>query len=170
MRRYYRRNADERRRELERQAAAGDLDARMQALFEDVRSGELHYESAVGIGVTYGGPILGWTPEWEFPGYLSLSPPDDSWNVVLVSGPWWDREDTSFSSLSVAPENMSQQIPLRDLFTPQTGDLREDVRNYREQLQGAIMSLAMAGAAMLARTSTVAHAERQLMAGLRGSE
>ena len=169
MRWHYRRNPDVHRRELERAAAAGDPEARMQLLVESVRTDRIDYESAVGIGVTYGGPILGWTPSWEHPGYIELSPPDASWNVCLVSGPWWDREGTSFSPVSVAPSDMSQQIPLRDLFTPMEGDLQSDVDNYREQLAGVITALSMAGTAILARVMTPHTAERRMNEGLSGA-
>jgi hypothetical protein len=164
----YRRNADAQFRELQRAAAAGDAGAKRQLLVENLRAGRIDYASAVGLAVRDGGPVLGWTPYWEYPGYLSLHPPAEGWNVSLISGPWYEREDTSFSSLSISFEDGAHQMPLRDLFTPNTGDLFADAEHYREQLAGAITTIGVAGAAMLVGSVDHQEAEDRLWQGLRG--
>jgi hypothetical protein len=165
---HYRRNADERERRLEREAAAGDHGARRRLLIENLRAGRIDYVTAVGLAVRDEGPIMGWTPTWDYPGFLSLEPPVDGWNVALVSGPWHERDGTSFSSLSISFEDHGHQMPLRDLFTPDTGDVFDDAENYREQLAGAIMSIGVAGAAMLVGSVDHQEAEDRLWQGLRG--
>lgn len=177
---YYRKNADRDIRELQRRAAGGDVEASDQLVIEDLRSGRTDYESAVGIMVVSRGPVLGWRPSWEYPGFLQLTPPAP-WDksVVIFSTPWWEREGTSFSPLSLAAADGSSQESLRDLFTPNTGDLQADVANYIDQLSGAIMALSFAGAAGLQAYMSYVHPEtvwdslgdaaRELSEGLRGA-
>jgi hypothetical protein len=145
-----RRNADVDIRELQRRAAAGDTEASDQLVVADLRTGRLSYEEAVGVMVASRGPVLGWTPIWDYPGVLRLTPPPP-WDrrVAILTTPWWEREGTSFSPLSLAPTDGSMEHGLRDLFTPNTGDLQGDVDHYRHELTGAIMALSFAGAAGL---------------------
>lgn len=148
--RRYRRNADRDIRKLQRAAAAGDIEASDQLVIEDLRNGRLSYESAVGVMVVSRGPIMGWDPTWEYPGFLKLTPPLP-WSdyVHVLATPWWEREGTSFSPFSLVTQHGSQEEGLRDLFTPNTGDLHADVANYIAELTGAFMALSFAGAAIM---------------------
>jgi hypothetical protein len=148
--RHYRRNDDRKVRELKRRAAQGDLEAQDGLLIEYLRQGAIDYADAVGRAVVSRGPILGWVLSWEHPGYVQLTPPAP-WDqgVLIASGPWYEREGTSFSPLSLeAPDGMIAGT-MRDLFTPDTGDVVVDAINYRDQLAGAVMALSFAGAALL---------------------
>jgi hypothetical protein len=165
----YRRNADVDLRELERRAAQGVPGAYERLMFERVRVGKLTYEDAVALMVVQAGPILGWVPSWEHPGVLQLTPAAP-WNdhVVILATPWWDRAGTSFSPISIAWASGAHTVPMRDLFTPNTGDLVHDTENFRRELAGAISALSAAGAALLVNSVPLDQAEDILYEGLRG--
>jgi hypothetical protein len=148
--RHYQKNADRDLRELERRAASGDMGARDQLLIEAMRRGELDYESAVALMAVNRGPICGWGLSWEHPGIVQLTPlPPWRDYVVVYATPWWDQEGTSFTPISLAHRDGSHQTPLRDLFTPNTGDPVADALNYRAEVAGALSALAGAATAML---------------------
>jgi len=90
------------------------------------------HDTAVGAAIGDSGmEIQGWTPSWEYPGFIEWTHPD--YRIRVLATPWWESTDqvpVHFADDSGAAFGDGWSFELKP-----TGDVEADVAAYRKVME-----------------------------------